>query len=390
MVTPVVRVDMRGTGDSEGVCLGEYLPQEQEDALAVIEWLAAQPWCTGAVGMMGISWGGFNALQIAALQPSALKAIITLCSTDDRYATDIHFMGGAVLTAKAWWGNYAFTVANTPPDPAIVGSAWRDMWLERLQNNGLWMLDWFRHQRRDEFYTQGSVCEDFAAIKIPVYAIGGWADGYPDGVFRLMDGLDCRRKALIGPWAHKYPHFAKPGPQIGFCQEALRWWDTHLKGLDTGIMEEPSFRAWIQDPAGPNTFYEARPGRWVGEENWLGAAVSSRELAINPTGLDRGFPGDVALATRQTVGKAGQNFCAFGLVPDLAGDQCVEVDALTFDTEPFAADLDLLGISCFGSDCGIRAARCLDRCNVECCFARRLCHVGELWRPKSDTQAEPF
>jgi putative CocE/NonD family hydrolase len=157
-----VRVDMRGTGDSEGVCLGEYLLQEQDDALAIIDWLAAQPWCSGKVGMIGISWGGFNGLQIAALQPEALGAVITLCSTDDRYADDIHFMGGAVLTDKLAWGATAFAIANTPPDPAIVGDRWRDMWKERLENNGLWMLDWFRHQRRDDFYRHGSICEDYS------------------------------------------------------------------------------------------------------------------------------------------------------------------------------------------------------------------------------------
>lgn len=338
-----VRVDMRGTGDSEGVCLGEYLVQEQQDALAVIDWLAAQTWCSGDVGMMGISWGGFNALQVAALQPAPLKAIITLCSTDDRYATDIHFMGGAVLSAKAWWGSYAFSVANSPPDPAIVGDAWREMWLERLQNNGLWMADWFRHQRRDDFYKHGSVCEDFSAIRIPVYAMGGWADGYPDAVFRLMKGLSCPRKALIGPWAHKYPHFAEPGPRIGFCQEALRWWDHHLKGVSTGIMDEPAFRAWIQDPAPARTHYQVRPGRWVADADFVPANTAPLRLEINPDGLDQGKPGDIHVSTPQTVGRAGQNFCAFGIVADLAEDQRREVDAMSFDTEPLSDAVDFLG-----------------------------------------------
>jgi predicted acyl esterase len=246
-----VRVDMRGTGDSEGVCLGEYLLQEQDDALAMIDWLAAQPWCTGKVGMIGISWGGFNGLQIAARQPEALGAVITLCSTDDRYADDIHFMGGAVLTDKLAWGATAFAIANTPPDPAIVGERWRDMWKERLENNGLWLLDWFRHQRRDDFYRHGSICEDYSDGEGP--CLRGrrlcrrlHQPDLPD------DGApDCPRKALVGPWAHKYPHFATPGPRIGFLQECLRWWDQHLKGIDTGIMDEPMIRAWMQDATPP-------------------------------------------------------------------------------------------------------------------------------------------
>jgi putative CocE/NonD family hydrolase len=259
---------MRGTGDSEGVCKGEYLQQEHDDCMAVIAWLAEQPWCSGSVGMIGISWGGFNGLQLAARRPPALKAIITLCSTDDRYADDIHFMGGAVLTDKLAWGATAFAIAHTPPDPEIVGESWREMWLERLKNNGLWMLDWFRHQRRDDFYRHGSICENYADIEIPVYAVGGWADGYTNPIFRMMEHLPGPRKALVGPWAHRYPHFAEPGPRIGFLQECLRWWDQHLKGIETGIMDEPMIRAFIQDPTAPAPYHVERAGHWVAETTW--------------------------------------------------------------------------------------------------------------------------
>ena len=147
-----VRVDMRGSGNSEGVLLGEYLRQEQEDGLDVIAWLAAQPWCSGRVGMIGISWGGFNGLQMAALRPEALKAVISVCSTDDRYADDIHFMGGCLLLDKLTWGSTMFSLNTAPPDPEIVGQAWRDMWLRRLEESGLWIETWLRRQRRDEFY----------------------------------------------------------------------------------------------------------------------------------------------------------------------------------------------------------------------------------------------
>src|SRR3546814_10662808 len=89
-----VRVDIRGNGESDGLMQDEYLPQELSDGVEVIAWLAAQPWCNGSVGMLGITWGGFNGLQIAALRPPALKAVITMCSTDDRYAEDIKQRGG--------------------------------------------------------------------------------------------------------------------------------------------------------------------------------------------------------------------------------------------------------------------------------------------------------
>ncbi len=332
-----VRVDMRGTGDSEGVCLGEYLAQEQDDALAIIDWLAAQPWCSGKVGMIGISWGGFNGLQVAALRPPALGAVVSLCSTDDRYADDIHFMGGCCLTDKLAWGATAFSIANTPPDPAIVGDRWREMWKERLGNNGLWMLDWFRHQRRDAFYAHGSVCETYADIEVPVYMVGGWADGYTNAIFRTLEHLPGPKKGLIGPWAHKYPHFAKPGPRIGFLQECLRWWDQHLKGVDTGIMDEPQLRAWVQDPAPPMPYRQDWPGHWVTLPDWTGAATETRPLGA-PSLAD-----PITLSSPETTGHTSGAWCGYGLTPDGPLDQSLETGFTTFETAPLAQDLDLLG-----------------------------------------------
>jgi predicted acyl esterase len=114
-----VRLDIRGTGESEGLITDEYARQEQDDAVEAIAWLAAQPWCSGAVGMTGISWGGFNSLQVAARRPPALKAIITHCSTDDRYADDVHHMGGCLLTDGFFWGSAFYHFMTRPPDPAI-------------------------------------------------------------------------------------------------------------------------------------------------------------------------------------------------------------------------------------------------------------------------------
>src|SRR5277367_1818242 len=123
-----VRIDIRGTGDSDGLFEDEYVKQEQDDGVAAIEWIARQPWCTGSVGMIGISWGGFSALQVAARRPEALKAIITHCSTDDRYTDDAHYLGGAILDGMFGWGSTFFTLQAFPPDPAVVGTRWRDIW----------------------------------------------------------------------------------------------------------------------------------------------------------------------------------------------------------------------------------------------------------------------
>ncbi|MEM9047134.1 MAG: CocE/NonD family hydrolase [Pseudomonadota bacterium] len=338
-----VRVDMRGTGDSEGICKGEYLLQEQEDCMAVIAWLAAQSWCSGKVGMIGISWGGFNGLQLAARRPPALGAVISLCSTDDRYADDIHFMGGAVLTDKLAWGATAFAIAHTPPDPAIVGDRWRDMWVERLEGNGLWLLDWFRHQRRDAFYAHGSVCENYADIEIPVYMVGGWADGYTNAIFRALDNLPGPKKGLAGPWAHKYPHFALPGPRIGFLQECLRWWDQHLKGIETGIMEEPQLAAWIQDPSPPAPYRTGWPGRFVTQTGWTGAAAATRLLQVGAGHLGEEPGAPISLSCPETAGHSAGSWCGYGLVADGPLDQRQETGMAFFDSAPLDKPLDLLG-----------------------------------------------
>jgi putative CocE/NonD family hydrolase len=341
-----VRVDIRGSGESDGLLSDEYARQEQDDALEIIAWLAAQPWCSGAVGMMGISWGGFNGLQVAARRPPALKAIVTICSTDDRYADDVHYMGGAKLNAGFGWASFFFGAMCHPPDPALVGERWRAMWLERLANVPLFLEIWTRHQRRDAYWRHGSVCEDYAAIQCPVYAVGGWTDGYSNAIPRLLERLAAPRKGLIGPWAHAYPHFALPGPQIGFLQDMLRWWDHWLKGAETGVMDEPMVRAWMTDSVTPATYHETLPGRWVAEPSWPPPESKSHRLFLTDDGLR---PERAPLAARtvcspQTVGKDAGSWCPFGRGADQAGDQRADdARSLVFETPPLDEAIEILG-----------------------------------------------
>lgn len=341
-----VRVDIRGSGESDGLLFDEYAQQEQDDALEIIAWLAAQPWCSGAVGMMGISWGGFNALQVAALRPPALKAIITLCSTDDRYRDDVHYMGGGLLRAGFGWASFLFGAMCHPPDPALVGDRWKSMWLERLNNLPLFLELWTRHQWRDDYWKHGSICEDYAAIQCPVFAVGGWTDGYTNTIPRLLQHLAVPRKGLIGPWAHAYPHFALPGPQIGFLQEALRWWDHWLKGLDNGVMDEPMLRAWMTESVRPAPFHQELPGRWIAEPSWPPPGVVMHRLCLTDAGL-RTDPAPLtarSICSAQTVGSNGGSWCPFGRAADLAGEQR-EDDArsLVFDTAPLDTRIEILG-----------------------------------------------
>jgi putative CocE/NonD family hydrolase len=347
-----IRVDCRGSGDSDGIMHDEYLAQELEDGAEVIAWLAAQPWSTGKVGMFGGSWGGFNSLQVAALRPPALKAIITVVSTDDRYADDMHYMGGALLNDMLSWGQQFFTQRGRPPDPAIVGERWRAMWQERLDAVHPQIVDWMNHQRRDAFWKHGSICEDYAAIQCAVYAIGGWVDGYSNAVFRMMRGLTCPKKALVGPWGHGRPHFAFPGPMIGYLQEQLRWWDHWLKDRDTGIMREPAFKAWMQESIEPKSFYEFRPGRWITEPSWPTPGVRNKSYTLAPATLvEGGARADsgpvLSIRSPESVGIASGEWCPFGLGgvgPELPLDQRIDDGgSLVFDSAPLTESLAILG-----------------------------------------------
>ncbi len=341
-----VRVDIRGSGESGGVLTDEYSKLEQDDAIEAIEWIARQPWCTGAVGMMGNSWGGFNALQVAARQPAALKAIITSCSTDDRYADDIHHMGGCLLNDNLKWASTMFAHNSRPPDPAIAGEGWRGMWHERLDGSGLWIDTWLRHQRRDDFWKHGSVCEDFSQIQCPIFSVSGWADGYKNAIPRMLRGLAVPQRAWIGQWAHKYPHMAAPGPAVGFLQEATRWWEQWLGGSDSGIMHGPVLRAYIQDYVPPKSYHATIPGRWIGEAVWPSPHIEHRRYHLNQGTIAPLAGRETALTVRspQTVGLYSGRWCAYGTGPDLPSDQRADdAGSLVFDSDPLERRIEILG-----------------------------------------------
>jgi putative CocE/NonD family hydrolase len=348
-----VRVDLRGTGESEGVLTDEYLELEQRDAEEVLAWLAEQPWCDGTTGMMGISWGAFAALQVAARQPPSLRAIAIASFTDDRYADDMHYMGGALLSDNLAEAGTMFAYATCPPDPAVVGERWREMWHERLENARPWVLEWLRHQRRDDYWRHASVCEDYQAVQVPVLASSGWADGYSNAVTRLLAHVDVPRKGLIGPWSHKYPHLGEPGPAIGYLQEVVRWWDHWLKGADNSVMEGPMLRTWMQDSVPPSTSYEQRPGRWVGEPDWPSPQVEptahplTRHRIGAPDGAPPGGEPRGEALTEQSplsVGQFAGKWASYNAPPDLPYDQREEDGgSLVFDTEPLTERVEILG-----------------------------------------------
>ncbi len=340
-----VRVDMRGTGDSDGIYDDEYSETELADAEAVIAWIADQPWCSGSVGMMGISWGGFNALQVAARRPPALKAVISIASSVDRYNDDIHYRDGCHLGAHLPWATTMLGYLARPPDSAVVGDRWRQMWHERLNTIEPASFTWMAHQRRDAFWKRGSIGDDFEALQIPALVIAGWGDGYRNTPAKAVAGLRGSSKAVNGPWVHKYPHFALPRPRLDFHAEAVRWWDRWLRGTRNGVEGLPQQRAFISAAVRPTERTEREHGRWVSRD--LDGDDTRLRLHITADGRLSALPGDdgqVVVDTKETCGADAGVFFVVDPAIELPGDQRADdAAAVVFDTAPMVEAVDVLG-----------------------------------------------
>ncbi len=371
------RIDLRGSGDSGGLLRDEYLMQEQDDAVEIIAWLAAQPWSNGSVGMRGISWGGFSTLQTAMRRPPALKAIMPMACSDRRFTDDAHYVGGCLgLTNFKWGANFKGVMA-TPPDPAVAGPGWEKMWRERLEASPPIIARWTGHQREDAYWQHGSLTFDYAAIHCPTYVIGGWADAYVHSVPRLLERLTCPRKALVGPWGHTYPWLGGPGPALDWAYEEVRWWSHWLGGARTGIMDEPMLRFYQPEATPAQSAPGATPGAWSAERVWPSPNVNQQRLHLTDTGLSpRRGPGKRRThRSNNAVGLATPEWVPFGQA-EMPGDQRHD-DALSisYDMAPLPADVELLGVP------SVRLRVAADKPVAQ--VAVRLCKVlpdGTSWR----------
>lgn len=346
-----LRVDMRGTGGSEGLALDEYLPQEQLDGCEVIEWASRQAWCNGNVGMWGTSYGGFNALQVAMRRPPALKAIVPHAATDDRYNCDVHYNGGCLQGIdQVEYPGWMLPMNAAPAYPEYAGGDWAAHWLERLEGNPPWILDWLRHQVEDDYWLQGSLKTDYASIQCAVLNLGGWQDGYPDAIFRMLEHLEAPNRAIVGPWQHSRPNDAYPEPRINHLHEMTRFFAQHLRGEETGIMDEPQLAMYVQRGARPNAFQPHMPGEWRFEQQWPPARtmdldlfpVESGALGTRPShnsGMDR-------YRHRASVGTQAGFWCPLWQPFGLHREQSVDDGrSLTYTTAPLDRPAELLGFA---------------------------------------------
>jgi len=339
------RVDVRGSGDSEGVLIDEYTDQELKDGVEVIAWLARQPWSNGNVGMRGISWGGINTLQIAALAPPALKAIMPMCCTDTRFTDDAHYIGGALGLTNLQWGVGFKSVMAGPPDPAIVGERWREMWRQRLSATPNILETWLSHQRNDQYWQRGSVSMDYSGIKCAVYIVDGWVDTYVNTVPRILANVKSPRKALCGPWGHNPPQMVSPGPGLDWPFEEVRWWKHWLAGEPTAIMAEPMFRVYMPYRTASEMYPKETPGRWAAEASWPSKNIRGATWYLNEGRLDKtaGPTRSVTYVADKVVGTQKSEWLPFP-PGGLPGEQTPDDQkSLVFDSEPLKGDLEILG-----------------------------------------------
>ena len=337
----VVRVDVRGTGSSEGIATDEYPVQEQRDLNEVIAWIAGQPWCTGAVGMLGTSYSGFNSLHLAATRPPALKAVVGIYSSDDRYSDDVHYMGGLPkLLDLVDYPLYMLAMNALPPVPSLAGDDWRRRWQERLMRTEPWLLRWLQEQRDGRYWRVGSVRPAYDRIDCPVMLVGGWADGYRNNTLRTVEALqaaDVPVRLLMGPWAHASPNTSVPGPRIDLVPEMARWWDRWLREEKNGIDDAPPMTVFIRQSSAPEPDLDEVRGAWQQLDGWPADRVT---VESRPVGDDT--VGVVSVPIEPDVGTAAWISCAghfpWGQPDDQRAD---DARSLTFDWP--GDDVTLLG-----------------------------------------------
>ncbi|MCU1429738.1 MAG: CocE/NonD family hydrolase [Actinomycetia bacterium] len=342
----VARADVRGTGSSTGIATDEYPPEEQADLAEVIAWLAAQPWCTGAVGMYGTSYSGFNSLQLAAERPPALHAVCAIYATDDRYTDDVHYTGGSLRGLDLLDYVLYMTAMNAlPPVPAVFGDGWRDEWRARVERTEPWMLRWLRDQVDGPNWRQGSLRrgvrppeseQGYERIDCAVMIVAGWADGYRNNTFRTFARLRGAKRLLIGPWAHQSPATAHPGPHVDLVVEMARWFDHHLRGRDTGVQHEPPIQVFMRHATHPLPDLAVYEGAWRAEETWPPARLEERELHPNDDSVH-------AYVVEGDVGTTAWISCAGYLPWGQPSDQRTDdARSLTFDW-PVDTTTEVLG-----------------------------------------------
>jgi hypothetical protein len=287
--------------------------------------------------MWGISWGGFNAIQVALRRPPALKAILAVDASDDLFHDDVHYIDGLPHLDEYMLMIDHLNMLPPAPDFPLDEAA-----LARMDTEP-WLISFLAQAQDGPFWRRASLRPDYGRLTVPAYLIGGWYDGYRDSVPRMLAHVPAPVRVLIGPWNHAFPHNAVPGPAIEWRADAVRWWDHWLKGAENGIMSEPPVTVYVRDWHPPDVDLAEIPGHWRKEQALPPERAELRTWFCGPEGSLSASPPAASTRSQRCVPSAG--IAAGHWWGELTADQR-EADAwsLTFDSGPLEADTEILGL----------------------------------------------
>ncbi len=343
-----VRVDLRGNGESEGFMDDEYSWDEWRDAQFIIEWIGRQPWSDGQVIMMGNSWGGFNCLQLAALRPKNLRAVVASCATDDRYNLDIHYRGGCLLAENLLWSAQMNAYQSRCPDPALMQGDVVKIWQMRLQKMPLLAKKWHEKQYNSAYWRHGSINQDYSAVQVPVLMVGGWNDLYAPWMLRCLQNLPGPSFGVMGPWEHAYPNLVRIRPNFDFLGEVVQFCDYFIKNKQNNYQNTPQWRVFVQKPMQNTNEINRRAGFWQITQKIGQLPQKNMQFYPQMGGLlhkKRG-QGIVDVPYNLMHGhQSGRYLSGLAVDGDFAPDQSADdALALTFDSEPLKQTLSLCGV----------------------------------------------
>ena len=330
------RVDIRGFGASEGTPPErEYSEQEQLDGVQVIAWLAHQPWASGKVGMFGISWGGFNSIQLAMRHPPELKAILAVDATEELFHDDIHYIDG-MMHIDEFELNMDMAPGITPApdytlDENILGPRF---------DTAPWSLLYLKHQRDGQFWR--SPVRPLGEIRIPCFLIGGLFDGYRDSIPRMLGRVKAPVRVLLGPWNHSFPNDADFGPRIEWREDAVRWWDYWLKGRDTGVLRDPKIIVYMRHWYPPDPNLETVPGEWRTEQDWPPHGVRDTVFYFQPSHALAHSSSEHDVHRLKCVPSVGVE-AGFWWGELLSDQRPVDSFSLVYDSLPLKKEMAILG-----------------------------------------------